>query len=107
MRVLLDECVPKRFRALLPGHDVRTVPEMGGSGTKDGALLAAMTAAGFEVLVTVDQNLRYQQNLASSGVAVLVLKAASSRLADLAPLAPSALAALTMIAPGDLVEIDS
>jgi hypothetical protein len=49
MRILLDECVPRRLRRELPGHDVRTVPEMGWSGARNGALLALMVAQGFEV----------------------------------------------------------
>jgi hypothetical protein len=105
MRILLDECVPRRLRRDLPCHDVWTVPEMGWSGTKNGALLALMVAQGFEVLVTVDQNLHHQQNIQAVGVAVIVLVAASNRLADLVPLMPSAQVALSSISPGDVVEI--
>lgn len=105
MRILLDECVPRRLRRESPGHDVRTVPEMGWSGKKNGELLQLMNGQGFEVLVTVDQNLRYQQNLVAAGVAVVVLIASSNRLADLVPLMPSALASLGSIKPGDTVEI--
>lgn len=107
MRVLLDECAPKRLRRELPGHDVRTVAEMGWSGKKNGELLSLMAAQGFEVLLTVDQNIRHQQNLAAAGIAVIVLVAVSNRLADLIPLMPSALVAFGSIKPGDLVEITS
>jgi hypothetical protein len=107
MRVLIDECVPRRISQHLPGHIVHTVPEMGWSGKKDGELLALMTANGFEVLLTVDQNIRHQQNLSAFGVSVIVLVSKSNRLADLVPLMPSALSALTSIQPGDLVEITS
>ncbi len=68
-------------------------------------LLALMVAQGFEVLMTVDQNLRYQQNLKAIGVAVIVLVATSNRLVDLVPLMPSAQVALSSISPGDVVEI--
>jgi hypothetical protein len=80
---------------------------MGWSGKKNGELLQLMTGQGFEVLLTVDQNLRHQQKLQTVGVAVVVLVAASNRLADLLPLVPSALAALTTVRPGDVVEITS
>jgi hypothetical protein len=80
---------------------------MGWLGKKNGELLALMAAAGFEVLLTVDQNIRHQQNLAAAGVAVVVLATASNRLTDLLPLMPSALAALPTIRPGDVVEITS
>lgn len=107
MRVLLDECVPSRLRRELAPHDVHTVPEMGWAGTKNGELLQLLTAAGFEVLITVDQNLRKQQNLQAAGIAVLVLIAASNRLEALLPLIPSALAALDLIRTGDVREISA
>ncbi len=107
MRILLDECVPRRLRAELPGHDVHTVVEMGWSGKKNGELLQLMAAKGFEVFLTVDQSIRHQQNLQAAGVAVIVLRGTSNRLADLVPLMPSALTALGSIKPGDVVEITS
>ena len=105
MRVLLDECVPKALRRRLVGHVARTVAEMNWRGLENGDLLHAMRAGGFEVLLTVDQNLRHQQNLASAGVAILVMIASSNRIADLAPLLPSTLAALSSIRPGDIVAV--
>lgn len=105
MRVLLDECVPRRLGRLLTGHAVRTVPQEGWSGKKNGDLLALMAAAGFEVLVTVDKSIRHQQNLAAAGVAVVVMVGPSNQLADLAPLVPDVLTALGTIQPGDVVEV--
>lgn len=105
MRILLDECVPRPLRHELAGHDVRTIREMGWAGKKNGELLTLMAGAGFEVLLTVDQNLRHQQNLAASGVAVVVMVAASNRLADLMPLVPKVEAALIGIKAGDIVEV--
>jgi hypothetical protein len=105
MRILLDECVPRRLRREFAGHDVRKVPEMGWSCKKNGELLQLMVAQGFEVLLTVDQNLRHQQKLQAAGVAVVILVAPSNRLADLVPLAPSVQAALSSIKAGDVVEV--
>jgi hypothetical protein len=93
MRVLLDECIDRRLSRDLIGHEVRTVPQMGWSGTLDGDLLP-MVAAEFDVFITVDRNLPFQQNLAVLDLAVLVLVARSNRLADLQPLAPVILAAI-------------
>jgi hypothetical protein len=62
MRVLLDECVPRKLRRELPGHEVLTVTERGWSGIKNGELLA-LAQAEFDVFLTIDQNLKYQQNL--------------------------------------------
>ncbi|HBI46550.1 MAG TPA: hypothetical protein DDY78_27405 [Planctomycetales bacterium] len=105
MRILLDECVPRRLRRELAGHDVWTVTEMGWSGKKNGELLTLMAAQGFEVLLTSDQNLRHQQNRKAAGVAVVVLVAASNRLANLVPLMASARASLGSLRPGAVVEI--
>lgn len=105
MRVLLDECVPRPLRRKLTGHDVRTIMELGWAGKKNGELLALMSGAGIEVLLTVDQSLRRQQNLAAFGVAVVVMVATSNRLADLVPLMPAVEAALSGIQAGDAVEV--
>jgi hypothetical protein len=78
---------------------------MGWSGKKNGELLQLMAGQGFEVLLKVDQNIRHQQNLQATGVAVVVLVASSNRLADLVPLMPSAQSALGSVKPGDVVEI--
>ena len=80
MRLLLDESVPSRLRRALPGHEVRTVGEMGWSGVKNGKLLA-LAATAFDAFVTVDKNLPYQQNLSTLPVAVIVLDARSNRVA--------------------------
>lgn len=80
---------------------------MGWSGKKDGELLGLMAGQAFEVLITVDQSLRYQQNLSTAGVAVIVLVSPSNRLADMVPLAPSTLAVLATIQPGAVIELAS
>ncbi|MBO0696816.1 MAG: hypothetical protein J2P46_00340 [Zavarzinella sp.] len=107
MRLLLDECVPKRLRLHFPGHDARTVRQMGWSGKRNGELLGLMLANGFEVFVTVDRNMPFQQNIAASGVAVLVLVGTSNRVADLLPVIPAAQTALTALKPGDVVEVSA
>ena len=78
---------------------------MGWAGKKNGELLALMASNGFELLLTVDQNLKFQQNLAVAGVAVVVLIASSNRLADLIPLITNVEAALVSITAGDAVEV--
>ena len=105
MRVLLDECVPKALGRALIGHSTRTVPQQGWSGKKNGELLKLMSADGFEVLLTVDQGVRYQQNLRTAGVAVVVIVAASNDIADLLPMMPAVLSALSVIRPGDAIEV--
>ena len=105
MRILLDECVPRPIRRELPGHDVRTVTEMGWSGKQNGELLRLIQAYPFDVFLTVDQNLRYQQDLRGAGVAVIVLFARTNRLQDLAGLMSKVRDILAYIQSGELVEV--
>ena len=105
MRLLLDECVPRKFKDLLPGHDVRTAREMGWSALRNGELLQLMRRHGFDAFITVDQNLSFQQNIGLSGVAVLLLVARSNRLEDLAVLAPDLLQKLPSAKPGSIERV--
>ncbi len=104
MRLLLDECVPKKLKNELPGHEVFTVPEMGWAGVKNGPLLRR-AAEQFDVLITTDQNVEHQQNLAELGLAILVLVALRNDIDLLRPLMPRARGALSSLRAGDLVAI--
>ncbi len=103
MKVLLDECVPRRLSRDLP-HDVDTVPGIGQAGKQNGALLRVVSPD-YDVFLTLDQNLQYQQNLAYFPIAILVVCAPSNRYDDILPFVPDILAALDAIAPGNLVVI--
>lgn len=105
MRVLLDECAPRRLKREFVDYPIRTVVEMGWSGQKNGELLKLMQQEGFTILLTTDQNLRYQQNLDQAGVAIIVLVAETNKLTDLLPLVSEAIFALNSITPGKVVEI--
>lgn len=105
MRILLDECAPRPLKREFTDCQIQTVVEMGWSGKKNGELLQLMAEEGFTILLTTDQNLRYQQNLQQAGVSVIVLIAPSNRLPDLLPLVPRARNALDAIAPGEVIEI--
>lgn len=102
MRVLLDECVPKKLCRDLPGHEARTVTEMGWAGTKNGPLLRA---AQFDVFLTVDQGIEFQQSLTDLDLAVLVMAAPSNDVDDLRPLMPLVLAALASTTAGHVVVV--
>jgi hypothetical protein len=78
LKIFLDHCVLKRLLRLLPEHEVKTAFQIGWAAKKNGELLKLIEGE-FEVFITVDQNLRYQQNLASSQLTVIVLIAASNR----------------------------
>ena len=73
MRVLFDQGTPVPIRRYLEAHEVRTVAEQGWSTLKNGELLAAAEAAAFDVLLTTDKNIRYQQNLSQRRIAIVVL----------------------------------
>ena len=105
MRVLLDEQLPRHLARELTGHDVRTVQQQGWAGLKNGELLRRAANEGFEVFLTADQNLEFQQNLARAPLGVVVLVAPSNALEDLLPLVPGALAAISSGRPGQVVRV--
>lgn len=104
MRVLIDECAPRALKSFLSnrGFDCSTVQESGWSGKQNGALLA-LAEPSFDVFVTLDTNLKYQQNLTGRRIAVVVLLAHSNRLVDLTAHFPTCAAAIQKIHPGDIV----
>jgi PIN like domain len=104
MRVLLDECVPRRIGAELTDHAVFTVGDMGWSGTKNGQLLAK-AAPEFDCFLTVDKNLQFQQAPSTLPIAVLVLYAVNNKIKTLKPLMPQVREALLVIQPGELRRI--
>ncbi len=90
MKVLLDHCVPRRFGRLLTGHSIGTAYEMGWSGLGNGALLAQARSQ-FDSFLTVDQNVQFQQNLATLPLPVAIIVAPDNRFETLAPYAPAVL----------------
>jgi predicted nuclease of predicted toxin-antitoxin system len=105
MRILLDECIPRKLKYRLPDHECRTVPEAGLAGKKNGSLLDLAESAGCEIFVTMDKGLPYEQNLAGRNIAILILRAKSNRLADLLPLVPDLLRAVKLARKGEIIRI--
>jgi predicted nuclease of predicted toxin-antitoxin system len=105
MRVLLDECVPRKLANQLPGHVVQTVPEAGLAGTSNGELLRLAELAGSEAFLTIDRGFEYQQNLRGHRIAIVLVKAKTSRLSDLLPFVSEILQTLASIQPGQLVHV--
>ena len=101
MRILLDEDLPWPLARLLVGHEVQSVQRVGWSGTNNGKLLA-LAATQFDVMLTMDGNLEYQQNLVTLPIAVLVVEAVSNRVQDLEPLVPPILRELGLVRPRTL-----
>ena len=99
MRVFLDECVDWRLSRDLIEHTVKTARQMDWQTIKNVELLR-LAATQFDVFVTVDRNLSFQQNVGVLPLAVIVLRARSNRLADLRPLVPRLLIAVSSGKPG-------
>ena len=106
MRVFVDECVDWRLAQLVVGHEVKTAREMGWLTIKNGELLS-LAEREFEVFVTVDRNLAFQQSLPRFDISVIVLRARSNRLADLLPLVPDLLATIPKATPGLVTYVGS
>jgi hypothetical protein len=105
MRILLDECVPRRFRRELTGHEVRTVPELGWASLTNGALLAAASGK-FDVFLTTDKRLGDQQNISRFAIAVVLLVAKRNKLEFLVPLVPELRKVLEEVKPGVLHRVE-
>ena len=99
LKLLLDECLDRRLVQDIPNHFVKTVPEMGWSGLKNGELLEKAQKE-FDIFITNDQNLSLQQNLPKFRIAVLVLCSASHKLNDLRTILLKALPQLNTLQSG-------
>jgi hypothetical protein len=106
MRVLIDECIDERFRNYLPGHECQTAPYAGLAGLKNGDLLTAAENAQFDVFLTVDQGIEYQQNLTGRRIAIIIFRLKSNRLKKLLSHVPSCLMHITSVQPGQIVRIE-
>lgn len=102
MRLLIDECLPRRLKGEFTEHETATVQEMGWSGMKNGMLLAAMRGQ-FDAFMTIDGNLQYQQNLSAAAIAVIVLRAPNNKFTTLQPLMAAVNARLAALQPGEIV----
>ena len=105
MKLLLDECTPKRLKHDFHSHEVLTVDEVGLKGVLNGELLRAAIAQRFDVLITVDRRIPFQQDLSQFDIAVIILVAKPCRYAQLKMLVPQAIIVLETITAGDVVII--
>jgi len=106
MRILLDECVPVALKRNLVsfGHECQTVREAGFAGKKNGELLT-LAERRWDVLLTTDRKIEYQQHMIGRKIGILVLRAKTNRLQDLLPISPTCVQALLSIRPGQVVEV--
>jgi hypothetical protein len=105
MKILLDDCPPLDFRHSFPGHDAHSAEWAGLKGKKNGELSRDAELAGYEVLLTVDQGIPHQQNLAGRKLSIIPIRSRTNQLEDLVPLVEAILNALETMAPGQIVPI--
>ena len=106
MKILIDECVPDELKGTLAamGHECETVRRAGYGSKKNGELLTLGEGC-WDVLLTTDRNIKYQQNMTGRSVSILILRAKSNRMKDLLPLMPACAEALLSIHTGRVVEV--
>ena len=103
MNILLDENIPRYLKRVLGDYSVATVQELGLSGTKNGALLLLIEGR-FDVFITADKNLKYQQNLEGRRIAILELY--SNRLPAVKRMTLTILNLLKTVEPGSYIEVN-
>ena len=103
MRILFDHDTPRPLRRYLTGHDIDTAGEMGWARLRNGTLLDNAEREGYEIMITADQNMRYQQNLEHRRIAIVVLL--SNRWSDVQMRIDDIRAALEGIQPGELRKV--
>ena len=104
MRLLLDECVPRRLKRDFERFDISTVKDAGFLGLKNGNLIKA-AQGNFEVLITVDKNIQHQQNRSELSIAIIILSAFTNRYESLSPLVSRAIQELESIRVGEIVTV--
>lgn len=106
MKILIDECLPAELRETFAalGHECQTVRQAGFGSKKNGELLT-LAESHWDVLLTSDRNIKYQQNMTGRRVSILILRAKSNRMRDMLPLAPACADALRSLQPGKVVEV--
>jgi len=105
MKIIIDECLPRRVKNFFDGHEVYTVPQIGLGGRKDGELLQELARRGIDCFVTIDGNMEYQQRLRVQPFATIVVRSHSNRFRDLEPLASLLREALKYVAPGKIIHV--
>jgi len=106
MKILIDECLPASLKGTLTaiGHECETVRRAGYGAKRNGELLS-IAEGRWDVLLTSDRNIKYQQNMTGWNVSILILCTKSNRMKDLLPLMPACAQALLSIQPGEVVEV--
>jgi predicted nuclease of predicted toxin-antitoxin system len=104
MKILLDECLPRKLKLGFPDQDLKTVPESGWAGKENGELLR-LAEKNFDIFITNDKNLVFQQNIKALNISIIILSAKSNRLKDLLPYVDQIQLAIDSITTGEIITI--
>jgi len=105
MKIIVDECLPKKLCSLFSEQEAYTVPQLGLAGTQDGELLDALETRHIDVFITIDGNIEYQQQFMNRSFGTIVIRAVSNRFEDLKLLQSALTEALKQVTPGTIVRI--
>ena len=105
MKIIIDECLPKRVVQLFAKHEVWTVPQIGLSGSTDTILLDELNARGIDVFITIDGNIEYQQQFQNRVFGTIVIRSVSNRFSDLLHLKEALVKAVMTVTPGNIIHI--
>jgi len=107
MKIIIDECLPKRITQFFPEDEVWTVPQIGLGGSKDNVLLDELDARDIEVFVTIDGNIEYQQQFKNRVFGTVIIRAVSNRFSDLLHSKDDLLEAVKNVTSGNIIHISA
>ncbi|HHE05497.1 MAG TPA: hypothetical protein ENK90_00050 [Epsilonproteobacteria bacterium] len=105
MKIIIDECLPKRITQFFDSHEAWTVPQIGLSGSKDKALLDELDKRDIDIFITIDGNIEYQQQFKNRAFGTIVIRSVSNRFSDLLHLKDDLLEAIDQITSGNIIHI--
>jgi predicted nuclease of predicted toxin-antitoxin system len=105
MKIIIDECLPKRLTRFFSDKDVKTVPQIGLAGCKDSELLKELDKLNIDVFITIDGNIEYQQQFANRTFGTIIIRAVSNRFADLEHLKKELQQAVNRVKSGSIIHI--
>jgi len=105
MKIVIDECLPKRLTRFFPEHDVWTVPQLGLAGYADSKLLDELDRRDIDIFITIDSNIEYQQQFTNRSFGTIIIRSVSNRYRDLEHLKPNILQVIQKIKPKLIVHI--
>jgi len=105
MKIVIDECLPKRLTQIFSNHEAWTVPQIGLAGTNDKKLLNELDARGIDVFITIDGNIEYQQKFSNRSFGTIIIRSVTNRLNNLLHLEKEIIEAINHIKAGNILHV--